>query len=127
MLLRSGVDLLEINRLAELSPAIRRRFLQRVYTPGEQADANEDNATLAGRFAAKEAVAKALGCGIGQVGWQEIEIRRGADGQPELTLHGRAAQRAGELGLNTWSLSISHSRSHAIALVVALGAPENPA
>lgn len=78
-------------------------------------------ATLAGRFAAKEAVAKALGCGIGPVSWQEIEILRGVEGEPVIVLHGKAQQIADRSGLVTWSVSISHSRACAIAMVVALG------
>jgi holo-[acyl-carrier protein] synthase len=76
--------------------------------------------TLAGRFAAKEAVVKALGCGIGPVSWKEIEIRRGEQGQPVLKLHGNACQIAEEQGLETWSISISHTREHAVAVVVAM-------
>ncbi len=121
LILRSGVDLVEIQRLADLKPAIRARFLQRVCTLLERDQIGESNASLAGRFAAKEAVAKALGCGIGAVGWQEIEILRGPQGEPELCLHGEAQRRAAELGLDTWSLSISHSQTHAVALAVALG------
>jgi holo-[acyl-carrier protein] synthase len=81
----------------------------------------ENIASLAGRFAAKEATAKALGTGIGDVGWQEIEILRGPARQPRLFLHGRASNLADELDLETWSLSLSHTRTHAIALVVAIG------
>ncbi|MEA4906089.1 MAG: holo-ACP synthase [Chloroflexi bacterium] len=119
--LRSGVDLIEIDRLAGIDPAIRQRFLERVFTPGELADAGGSDASLAGRFAAKEAAAKALGCGIGPVSWQEIEVQRGPQRQPLLVLHGAARRLADEQGLTRWSLSISHSRTHAIAMVVALG------
>ncbi len=123
LILRSGVDLVEIQRLADLKPAVRARFLQRVYTSLERDQIGDSDASLAGRFAAKEAVAKALGCGIGPVSWQEIEILRGPQGQPELCLHGKAQSLAAELGLSTWSLSISHSQTHAVALAVALGMP----
>jgi holo-[acyl-carrier protein] synthase len=125
MLLRTGVDLLEIHRLADLQPAIRQRFLRRVFTPQELNLAgegeNEAWATLTGRFAAKEAVAKALGCGIGPVSWQEIEILRGPQGEPVLELHGAALRISQETGLETWSVSISHSRDHAVAMAVAVG------
>ncbi|MGB9801236.1 MAG: holo-ACP synthase [Thermanaerothrix sp.] len=77
MALQCGVDLVEIQRLERLDPQIRQRFLRRVFTPLELEEANEDLAVLAGRFAVKEAVAKALGCGIGPISWQEIEVRRG--------------------------------------------------
>lgn len=119
-MLRTGVDLIEIERLQGAIQRHGQRFLQRVFTVGELAEVGEQPASLAGRFAAKEAVAKALGCGIGDVGWLEIEVRRGGRGQPELQLHGAAAQRAAELGLLTWSLSLSHTATHAIAFVVAL-------
>jgi holo-[acyl-carrier protein] synthase len=119
--LRTGIDLLEINRLDELDAAIRARFLQRVFTPGELADAADSNASLAGRFAVKEAVAKALGCGIGAVGWQSIEVQRGPQGEPLLLLHGKAQDMAASLGLQQWSISISHSRTHAVAVAVGLG------
>lgn len=122
MILRTGIDLIEIERLEKLNPNIRQRFLERVFTEGEREDAGEVWATLAGRFAGKEAVAKALGCGIGWVAWKDIEIRRGAQGEPVLKLHGNAHKAALELGLDTWSISISHSRTHATAMVVALGA-----
>jgi holo-[acyl-carrier protein] synthase len=77
--------------------------------------------SLAGRFAAKEAVAKALGTGIGAISWQEIEILRGPEGEPNLTLNGRALEISRELGLETWSISITHNRTTAAAVVVAIG------
>jgi len=119
--LRSGIDLIEIARLEEVRPAIRERFLARVYTPQELQDAGDSNLHLAGRFAAKEAVAKALGCGIGPISWQEIEIRRGPAGEPELVLYGKARQMADELGLTSWSVSISHTKVYALAMAVACG------
>jgi holo-[acyl-carrier protein] synthase len=120
-ILRSGVDIIEIDRLAKVNPAIRQRFLKRVYTPLELEIAGDSNASLAGRFAAKEAVSKALGSGIGHVRWQDIEIRRGANGEPQLYLHGAARQLADALGLTIWSISISHSKTYAVAMVVAFG------
>ncbi len=119
--LKTGIDLIEIDRLADLSPRVRQRFLQRVFTPTELAQAGTSDVRLMGRFAAKEAVAKALGCGIGPVGWQEIEIIEGEAGQPVLRLNGRAQQMANHLGLTQWSISISHSRQHAVAVAVAIG------
>ncbi len=120
-ILRSGVDIIEIDRLAKVNPGIRQRFLRRVYTPLELEIAGNSDASLAGRFAAKEAVSKALGSGIGRVRWQDIEIRRGPNGEPELYLYGAARQLADELGLIIWSVSISHSKTYAVAIVVALG------
>lgn len=119
--LRTGIDLIEICRLEELDPSIRQRFLERVFTPLELQQASDSLAVLAGRFAAKEAVAKALGTGIGPVSWQEIEITRGAEGQPLLHLSGSALQIAQQLGLETWSISITHNRTTAAAVAVAIG------
>jgi holo-[acyl-carrier protein] synthase len=128
VILRTGIDLIEIRRFGAINPAIRRRFLQRVYTPAELELVGASDAGLAGRFAAKEAVAKALGTGIGPVSWQEIEIQRGPDGMPMLALHGKALQAAGELGLETWSISISHDQERAVAVAVAVGrdTPQHP-
>lgn len=124
MILRTGVDILEIDRLDSVSPAIRRRFIQRVYTPAEREILGEDNEALAGRFAAKEAVSKALGTGIGYVRWQDIEILDGRYGEPILNLYGNAVKIAERLALTTWSVSISHSRNQAVAVAVALGQSE---
>ncbi|MCX8024119.1 MAG: holo-ACP synthase [Thermanaerothrix sp.] len=124
MALRCGVDLVEIQRLERLDPQIRQRFLRRVFTPLELNEAGEDLAVLAGRFAVKEAVAKALGCGIGPIAWQEIEVQRGPEGQPLLRLHGRAAERAAALRLEEWSVSITHTHTLAMAMVVAQGPTE---
>jgi len=121
--LRTGIDLVEIRRIATQRPEIRERFLRRVFTPRELAEVGASNASLAGRFAAKEAVAKALGCGIGAVGWQSIEIHRGPQGEPLLVLTGKANQVAEGLGLTAWSISISHTRTYAVAVAAALKLP----
>lgn len=121
--LRTGIDLVEIRRFARQDPAIQARFRQRVFTPRELAEVGDSPASLAGRFAAKEAVAKALGCGIGAIGWHSIEIQRGAQGEPLLVLSGRALESARAQGLSTWSISISHTRTYAIAVAVALQLP----
>jgi len=126
MALRSGIDIVEIQRMDEINPAIRARFINRVYTPAEQDLARGRTPSLAGRFAAKEAVSKALGTGIGRVRWQDIEILRGPAGEPVLQLHGLAREVADYLGLKEWSVSISHGRTHAVAVAVALGPePDN--
>jgi len=121
VILRTGVDLIEIKRLEEQNPRIRQRFLDRVFTPAEQIICGSSHASLSGRFAAKEAVAKALGTGIGPVRWQEIEIIEGPQGEPLLQLHGAAQTLSDQLGLQTWSISISHTTQHAVAMAVALG------
>lgn len=121
MNLRTGVDLIELERISQVIQRYGKRFLERVFTEQELAEVGESTASLAVRFAAKEAVAKALGTGIGDVGWQEIEVLRGPARQPRLQLSGRAALLADQLELDQWSLSLTHNQSHAIALVVAIG------
>lgn len=121
MKLATGIDLLEIDRLRDAIAAHGERFLQRIFTEQELAANAQKVESLAGRFAAKEAVAKALGCGIGDVAWKEIEILRAESGAPQLVLHGAAERMAREQGLTAWSLSLSHSQSHAVAVAVAMG------
>ena len=119
MIIRSGIDLVEINRLIELNPTIRERFIKRVFTPLEIEQCTDSNLSLCGRFAAKEAVAKALGCGIGPVSWQDIEISRNENGEPQLHLLGEAKKQADALKLKSWSISISHTDKMAVAIAVA--------
>jgi len=121
MKLATGVDLIEIDRIAEIVARHGKRYLERIYTPAEIEICGKHAGSLAGRFAAKEAVSKALGCGIGDIEWKEIEILGNEQNAPVLHLHGKAAQKAYVLGLKSWSLSLSHSQSHAIAFVVAIG------
>ncbi|MFA7408363.1 MAG: holo-ACP synthase [Anaerolineaceae bacterium] len=119
MILHSGIDIIEISRLDQINPAIRARFIRRVYTASEIAQANDRTDALTGIFAAKEAVSKALGTGIGRVHWQDIEVLHLPTGQPVVHLHGQAKIVAEQLGIHTWSVSISHDRDKAIALAVA--------
>ena len=121
MIIRTGVDLIEISRIEEVVSRHGKHYLERIYTPAELELCGKRSESLAGRFAAKEAVAKALGCGIGDVDWKEIEILGNDQHAPVLYLHGRAAQKADELGLTSWSVSLSHSQSHAVAMVAAIG------
>lgn len=123
MILATGVDLIEIERLEKAISKHGERFLKRVFTPIELEEAGSSSASLAARFAAKEAVSKALGCGIGPVSWHQIEIRRGSAREPILHLYGAAKQLALEKGLKSWSISLSHSQLHAIAFVVAISDP----
>jgi holo-[acyl-carrier-protein] synthase len=121
LVLRTGLDLLEISRLEQLDLKIRARFLQRVFTPDELREAGGSDSTLSGYFCVKEAVSKALGCGIGEIRWQDVETICDALGAPSIQLHGRAAEMAGELGLTTWAVSITHTRQMAAASVTAVG------
>ena len=119
--LATGVDLVEIERFSSVIERFGSRFLERVFTSQELAEVGDNVISLAARFAAKESVAKALGTGIGDIRWKEIEINRGASREPLLTLHGTARRLAQEQCLDIWSVSLSHTHTHAIALVVALG------
>ncbi|MDK1082222.1 MAG: holo-ACP synthase [Anaerolineae bacterium] len=120
MNLRTGVDLIEISRIEEVISRHGKRYLERIYTPAELDLCGKRIECLAGRFAAKEAVSKALGCGIGDVDWKEIEILGDELNAPVLHLHGKASQMAKKLGLKSWSVSLSHSRNQTVAFVVAI-------
>jgi holo-[acyl-carrier protein] synthase len=116
----NGVDMIKIDRLTRLDLTIKQRFIARVFTELEiEACAGKD-ASLAGRFAAKEAAAKALGCGIGSVGWKDIETLSDDQGRPLLLLHNAARKRAEQAGWFSWSISISHTAEYAVATVTAL-------
>ena len=101
------------------------RFLDRVFTPAERILCNGRSASLAARFAAKEAGSKALGTGVGAVAWREIEILANPRGRPVVVLHGAAAVRAAALGLHHWSISLTHLAGLAVALVVASKGPHH--
>lgn len=118
-MLAVGTDLVEVRRIAELMARYGARFTARVFTPAELADCAGRAESLAARWAAKEAAAKALGTGIGAVTFQEIEVLRDEAGRPGLTLHGRAAALATERGLAQWALSLTHDAGLALAFVVA--------
>ncbi len=120
-MIKSGIDLIRTNRLAEVNPRIRERFITRVFTQAEQAQARNDNETLSGIFAAKEAVSKVLGTGIGKVAWQDIEILHEWSGEPLVYLHGNALLVAEKKGLKHWSVSITHDGGLAAAVAVAIG------
>lgn len=112
-----GVDIVQVGRIGRALERWGDRFLRRVYTPEELAYARGRLPQLAARFAAKEAVMKALGTGRIGVGWREIEILRGDGGKPVVFLHGRAKARAQKMELQDLTVSLSHSRDYAIALV----------
>ncbi len=116
-----GVDMIEIERVRRVLERYGARFRDRVFTPREQAHCGDRPRSLAGRYAGKEAVAKALGTGIGDVGWQEIEILSDGRGKPTLVLHGAALALARRQGWQGWDISLSHTETHAIGFVVATG------
>jgi len=113
-----GIDLIEIGRMAAALSRWGERFQKRVYTEAERSHCRNRVPELAVRFAAKEAVMKALGTGIKGVGWREIEILNNADGKPFVILHGHAERKAKELGLGDFSVSMTHSRDIAMAAVI---------
>lgn len=118
-LLTTGVDIIEIERIREAIKRHGDRFLKKVYTGTELSQSRQHPASLAARFAAKEAVSKALGCGIGPVGWRDIEIRLDEARRPGVYLSGPARELAARLGLDRWQVSLSHSQTQAVAFVVA--------
>ncbi|MBU3703137.1 MAG: holo-ACP synthase [Ilumatobacteraceae bacterium] len=117
-----GVDAVDVGRFRaalDRTPSMRTRL----FTDEEIALAAErgnDAATLAARFAVREATMKALGVGLGAFDFHDVWVRRAASGAPELMVSGRAAQLATDRGVNGWHLSLSHTDSIAIAVVVAL-------
>ncbi|WP_035349509.1 holo-ACP synthase [Edaphobacter aggregans] len=124
MVLGLGTDMIEIARIEESIRQFGQRFLDRVYTPEEiaycQRKKKHAAESFAARFAAKEAGAKALGTGISRgISWKELEVRREPSGRPTLHLSGRALERASELGIRRLSLSLTHGRETALAIVVA--------
>ena len=118
VLIYVGVDIIEIDRIAKVRDKFPVRFLQKIFTHGEQQYCRGRAPHMAGRFAAKEAVMKALGTGTRGVGWREIEVVRRPGTAPEIVLHGRAATRARTIGTRRVAISISHSRNFAVASVV---------
>ncbi|QHN04138.1 holo-ACP synthase [Granulicella sp. WH15] len=122
MVVGLGTDITEIARIEKSLARFGQHFLDRVFTAGEIAYCQRKKAaaeSFAARFAAKEAGAKALGTGISRgVSWQEIEVRREPGQRPTLHLSGRAAERAASLGVSHISLSLTHSRDLAMAVVI---------
>jgi len=117
-----GIDIVEVDRIRQAVGRWGEAFLSRVFTPAELSRGSAPAAAaerLAGRFAAKEAVMKALGIGRRGIGWQEIEITVDPMGKPEVRLTGRAAATADRLGITAWRLAISHTRLVAIAQALA--------
>lgn len=119
--LSTGIDVLEVARVEGFAARHGERFYQRFFTEEERLACGDQWVSLTGRIAAKEAVGKALGTGIGDVRWVEIEILNDVRGKPYLVLHGSAATLAEALGLTRWSISITHTRTQAIAMAVAIG------
>jgi holo-[acyl-carrier protein] synthase len=131
-----GTDIVYIPRIQGALEKYGDRFIQRVYTEGEQKDCQGENVSkstictakmnrvfsnrFAGRWAAKEAVVKALGTGWRGICYTEIEIRRLANGAPQVYLHGAAAAIVAPWGQCQWQLSLSHDRDYSVATAIAL-------
>ncbi|MCD6425987.1 MAG: holo-ACP synthase [Anaerolineales bacterium] len=131
MNISSGIDLIEIERIEKALDRHGEHFLKKIFSETElerlvkfrerQVKPRLIAAEVAARFAAKEACSKALGTGIGPVSWREMEILNERSGKPILRLTGKAAQIAGFLGYTSWSVSLTHTRGMAAAVVVAAG------
>jgi holo-[acyl-carrier protein] synthase len=113
-----GVDLIEISRIESTLAKFGDKFLRRIYTELEIAFCRGRSSELAARFAAKEAVMKAVGTGARGLAWREIEVLPNHRGKPLVYLHGKAAERAEKIGIQGIDISLSHSRDLAIAMVV---------
>jgi len=111
-----GVDIVRVERIANVMQRHPSRFPARVLTDAEQAHVRARPENFAGRWAAKEAVSKLLGLGIRGIGWREIEIDRLQTGQPIVHLHGSAAERATAIGIAAIAVSITHEREYAVAV-----------
>jgi holo-[acyl-carrier protein] synthase len=126
MVLSVGLDMVEVERIQKAleDSRIGKRFRERVFTAKEiqycESKRRGRYESYAGRFAAKEAVMKALGRGWGsKVGWLDIEVARAHSGKPEIVLHDKTARLAEQLGIRRWSLSITHTQQHGLAFVIA--------
>lgn len=121
-MIRCGIDMIEHQRVHDGIARLGERFLNRFFTSGEREDCQDQPHRLSARLAAKEAVSKAIGTGIGDIRWVEIEIRvNNPRKRPVLILHGEAARLAHEMGLTEWDVSLTHAQEYAAAMVVATG------
>jgi holo-[acyl-carrier protein] synthase len=111
-----GIDIIRVERIRATLERFGSRFAGRVLTPAERRYVRDRPETMAGRWAAKEAVSKVLGLGVRGIGWRDIEVERLPTGQPAIRLHGRAAARAEQLGMGRIAVSISHESDYAVAI-----------
>ncbi|HEX3428983.1 MAG TPA: holo-ACP synthase, partial [Candidatus Limnocylindrales bacterium] len=111
-----GIDIIKVDRIRAALDRFGERFSKRVLTGPEQRYVGARPETFAGRWAAKEAVSKVLGLGVRGIGWRDIEIERMPTGQPAVRLHGRAAARAEQLGMDRIAVSITHESDYAVAI-----------
>jgi holo-[acyl-carrier protein] synthase len=113
-----GTDIIEIHRIEQAISSWQDSFLRRIYTEAELESCHNRASSLAARFAAKEAVMKALGTGAEGVNWQDIEILSDSDGAPVVQLHHRAERKAEENGIAKFSVTMSHCKEYAVAFVI---------
>ncbi len=113
-----GIDIVEIARIQKAVELWGERFLHRVYTEPELRLCRKKPSRLAGRFAGKEAVMKALGTGARGISWREIEILAEPSGKPLVRLYGKAQAQADGLGLDKLAINLSDSKEYAIAFVI---------
>ena len=113
-----GTDIIEIARIKEAIDRWGKRFLNRIYTEAELGLCRNKPWRLASHFAGKEAVMKVLGTGVRGISWTEIEILAEPSGKPFVQLHGKARNKADDIGLNNLAISLSDSMEYAIAFVV---------
>ena len=111
-----GIDIVRVERIRKALERFGTRFSRRVLTDGERRYVRDRPETMAGRWAAKEAVSKVLGLGVRGIGWRDIEIERMPTGQPAVRLHGRAAARAEQLEMGRIAVSITHESDYAVAI-----------
>jgi holo-[acyl-carrier protein] synthase len=111
-----GIDIIRVERIRAALARFGPRFAKRVLTEAERRYVRDRPETMAGRWAAKEAVSKVLGLGVRGIGWRDIEIERMPTGQPAVRLHGRAAARAGQIGMERIAVSITHESDYAVAI-----------
>jgi holo-[acyl-carrier protein] synthase len=111
-----GIDIIKVDRIRASIARFGERFSKRVLTANEQRYVRMRPETFAGRWAAKEAVSKVLGLGVRGIGWRDIEVERMPTGQPAIRLHGRAAARAEQLGMDRIAVSITHESDYAVAI-----------
>src|SRR3954466_7139686 len=111
-----GIDIIKVDRIRASLERFGERFTRRILTESERRYVRDRPETMAGRWAAKEAVSKVLGLGVRGIGWRDIEIERLPTGQPAVRLHGRAAARADQLGMERIAVSITHESEYAVAI-----------
>ncbi len=117
-----GIDIIEVDRVLKVYKHHGERFLKRVFTEMEVRQCRGKATRLAGRFAAKEAISKALGTGLHGVTWREMEVVQLRSGRPTVTLHGNAKRRAELLGISAFDVSIADLKDFSIAVAVAIQA-----